>query len=445
VLLQFCKWLNSLVEFSWTTFFAERNGGAWLEELRKEWSRNYEFVLIDSRTGLTDSGGVCTIQMPDVLVLVFTANDQSLEGGLKIVSAAQAARHTFPFERAPLTVVPLLSRWEGEAEIDLAEEWMKRLELALKPLVATWLPEMFSPRDYLEKVRVPHVPRFSFGEPLPVITHTLTDSNLPGLAYESIARLLHAKLGNAGSIIDPSYQPPRYLAGITNKDETALLALVSDSVALNREIGHLGRVHGTTSTKLGEFLADAGRMLCRLARYSEAEPLYRRALAIDEASYGSDHPSVARDLNNLAELLRATNRLSEAEPLYRRALAIDEASYGPDHPSVAIRLNNLALLLRATNRLSEAEPLFRRALAISEASYGPDHPSVAIRLNNLAELLRDTNWLSEAEPLYRRALAIDEASYGPDHPNVATGLNNLAGLLRAEPGGAFVSAGAGDR
>ena len=26
----------------------------------------------------------------------------------------------------------------------------------------------------------------------------------------------------------------------------------------------------------------------------------------------------------------------------RRALAIDEASYGPDHPNVAIRLNNLA-------------------------------------------------------------------------------------------------------
>ena len=63
----------------------------------------------------------------------------------------------------------------------------------------------------------------------------------------------------------------------------------------------------------------------------------------------------------------------------RRALAIDEASYGPDHPDVAIDLNNLASLLQATNRLGEAEPLMRRALAIDEASYGPDHPNVAIR------------------------------------------------------------------
>ena len=63
----------------------------------------------------------------------------------------------------------------------------------------------------------------------------------------------------------------------------------------------------------------------------------RRALAIDEASFGPDHPDVASDLNNLAQLLQDTNRLAEAEPLMRRALAIDEASFGPEHPNVAIR------------------------------------------------------------------------------------------------------------
>ena len=157
------------------------------------------------------------------------------------------------------------------------------------------------------------------------------------------------------------------------------------------------------------------------ARWAEAEPLFRRALAIDEASRGPDHPWVARDLNNLAELLRATNHLGEAEPLFRRALSIDEASYGPNHPAVARDLNNLALLLQATNRLAETEPLFRRALSIDEASYGPAHPAVARDLNNLAALLQVTNRLHEAEPLLRRALAIDEASYGPNHPDVAEG------------------------
>ncbi len=50
-------------------------------------------------------------------------------------------------------------------------------------------------------------------------------------------------------------------------------------------------------------------------------------------------------------------------------------------------LNNLAQLLKATNRLAEAEPLMRRALAIVEQSYGGEHPDVAINLSNLAGLL----------------------------------------------------------
>ena len=94
----------------------------------------------------------------------------------------------------------------------------------------------------------------------------------------------------------------------------------------------------------------------------------RRALEIDEASFGEHHPTVARDLNNLNNLahptvlLQDTNRMGEAEPLMRRALEIDEASFGEHHPTVAIRLNNLAQLLKATNRMGEAEPLMRRAL-----------------------------------------------------------------------------------
>jgi hypothetical protein len=63
-----------------------------------------------------------------------------------------------------------------------------------------------------------------------------------------------------------------------------------------------------------------GLLLLQKASYGEAEPLMQRALAIDEASYGPEHPDVARDLSNLASLLLVTNRLAEAEPLMRRAM-----------------------------------------------------------------------------------------------------------------------------
>jgi tetratricopeptide (TPR) repeat protein len=162
--------------------------------------------------------------------------------------------------------------------------------------------------------------------------------------------------------------------------------------------------------------------------FAEAEPLIRRALAIDEASLGARHPNVAIRLHNLAQLLYDTNRLAEAEPLMRRALAMGEASFGPEHPIVAVLLNNLARLLQDTDRLAEAEPLMRRALAIADASLGPAHPNVATNLNNLAQLLLDTDRLAEAEPLMRRAVGIVERSLGPDHPTTRLFRRNLANL-----------------
>ncbi len=175
---------------------------------------------------------------------------------------------------------------------------------------------------------------------------------------------------------------------------------------------------------------ELARLLYTKSLHSEAEPLMRRVLKIDERSFGAEHPKVALDLSNLAALLLATNRLSEAEPLMRRALEIAEKSFGSEHLNVAIHLNNLAALLLTTNRLSAAEPLLQRAVTIFESSLGADHPNVATALSNLAQLLQDTNRLSEAEPLMRRVLDIDEKSFGAQHPNVARDLNNLARLLQ---------------
>jgi len=198
-----------------------------------------------------------------------------------------------------------------------------------------------------------------------------------------------------------------------------------------RALAIVEKTLGPEHPKVATGLNNLAEVLRATGRYDEAKPLYRRALAIGEKTLGPEHPSVATRLNNLAGLLEDTGRHDEAEPLYRHALAIDEKTLGPEHPATAIDYNNLAGLLRATGRYAEAERLYRRALAIGEKTRGPEHPRVATRLNNLAELLRATGRYDEAEPLYRRALAIGEKTLGPEHPNVATTLNNLAELLRA--------------
>lgn len=59
---------------------------------------------------------------------------------------------------------------------------------------------------------------------------------------------------------------------------------------------------------------------------------------------------MATSLNNLATLLQATHRLTEAEPLYRRALAICEESLGMEHPNTVTARENLAALLAALGK-----------------------------------------------------------------------------------------------
>ena len=107
----------------------------------------------------------------------------------------------------------------------------------------------------------------------------------------------------------------------------------------------------------------------------------------------------SRLMNQLASLFRAKAAYARAEPLMRRALGIDEAIYGNDHPRVAIDLNNLAQLLQATNRLGEAEPLMRRHLVIFLAfqrDTGHAHPHRDAAIGNYAGLLRAMG-KSEAE------------------------------------------------
>ncbi len=159
------------------------------------------------------------------------------------------------------------------------------------------------------------------------------------------------------------------------------------------------------------------------------EPLIRRALALDEAAFGSCHPQVAIHLSNLGLVLLEMDLLSEAEPLMRRALAIDEAALGCDHPNVAVDLCNLARLLQVADRLPEAEPLMRRALAVDEACFGRDHPSVARDLNNLAQILQDAGRPHEAEFLMREAVEAFNRILGPDHPSTRGARKNLELLL----------------
>lgn len=68
----------------------------------------------------------------------------------------------------------------------------------------------------------------------------------------------------------------------------------------------------------------------------------------DPQVLGSDHPDVAKQLNNLALLCQNQGKFEEVEQHYARALSIYEALGGPNDPNVAKTKNNLVRALWGT-------------------------------------------------------------------------------------------------
>jgi hypothetical protein len=67
-------------------------------------------------------------------------------------------------------------------------------------------------------------------------------------------------------------------------------------------------------------------------------------MAIDEATLGSDHPSVGRDANNLAGVLKDMGDGFSAREALDWALSIYQKTLGPDHPTTKSVARNRASL-----------------------------------------------------------------------------------------------------
>lgn len=82
------SYMSQLSRIDWRELYARRHGYLLFEDLRKQWEHQLrpDYVLIDSRTGHTDVGGICTRQLPDEVVLMFFPNEQNLHGLERVVA-----------------------------------------------------------------------------------------------------------------------------------------------------------------------------------------------------------------------------------------------------------------------------------------------------------------------------------------------------------------------
>jgi tetratricopeptide (TPR) repeat protein len=88
----------------------------------------------------------------------------------------------------------------------------------------------------------------------------------------------------------------------------------------------------------------------------------------------------------LGSIFQALGDLPAARAAFERALRIDEATYGLDHPDVATDVNNLGSIFQALGDLPAARAAFERALSVFEETLGDSHPSTLAIRRNLVSL-----------------------------------------------------------
>lgn len=86
------SYASRLSSIDWHDLYEHHDGYLLFEDLKLQWQDAIEpdYVLLDSRTGYTDVGGICTRHLPDAVVALFFPNEQNLRGLTKIVSDIRA-------------------------------------------------------------------------------------------------------------------------------------------------------------------------------------------------------------------------------------------------------------------------------------------------------------------------------------------------------------------
>ncbi len=224
--------------FSWVDLYDDY---AWLFPLFSDWlAERYEYILIDSRTGDTDTSNICTMIMPEKLVAVFTPNNQSLLGVLRILR--RAFKYRGSSDVRPLMVYPLPSRIDAD-EPARRESWRYGDSESGIPGYQPEFEKLFtevyqldecSLEKYLKEVQIQHTSRYAYGEEIAVLIERGRDRLSLSYAFEVFTNRLI-------SPIDPWEEESKAEAEteaglVVQRAERAFARLTPNEQAVAREV-----------------------------------------------------------------------------------------------------------------------------------------------------------------------------------------------------------------
>jgi uncharacterized protein YjbI with pentapeptide repeats len=156
------KYNDAVQGFDWSEFYSDWAGASYFEFWRKDLLGADRVILIDSRTGVTEQGGVCTHHLADVVILMTAANDLNLQGSRWMADVLASPDLTeFRGPHRPIQIIPIASRIEQSAQRDELNEFHRDLFAKLGGVIPKALGD---PKEFLRDTQIPYKPYYSFKE-----------------------------------------------------------------------------------------------------------------------------------------------------------------------------------------------------------------------------------------------------------------------------------------
>jgi len=396
--------------FDWVKFYESLDGGFFIELFKKYLrAQDYDYIFIDSRTGVSDYSGICNIQMPDANVIVIAPTDQNVKGSKRVIQRINEAKYIKEQKQRYPIIIPILSRLDPSNNKQRGN-WIKRFreefrghidQLFKLSVNLSYHKEQEEIIDdsivekYISKTLLEYQTDISYGEKL-----------LFGKKKKKIEiTTIEKQFVSIAKFIEAFKDYPLMNFPVMPYSRREINELFKHSVKIE-ENAHNNFYYGLFLQEIGDF--------------SLAQKFYNKSLTLSD-----DDGLVLKIKNNLAKIYEQTNDTTEAEKTYLEILSKNRS------PDVLFNLGNLYFknkkLDLAEEFLYEALRKYRKLFAFDKETHSYD---LASTLNNLANIYKSKNEHQKAEKFYNEALDIFRALYKIDSktylPYIIGILNNLA-------------------
>lgn len=155
-------YLHRLTAFDWFDFY-ENLEGQYIKFLKRNLKKmNYDYIFIDSHSGVSSYSGICNIQLPDINILVTTPNGQNFEGAYDLATQILEHPYTKANRKNPI-VLPVLSKM-AMVDGENTKRWTNLFIQKFDPIIQTL--RGFDTYRYVGDTTLHYIVENAFGENL---------------------------------------------------------------------------------------------------------------------------------------------------------------------------------------------------------------------------------------------------------------------------------------